>query len=134
MTTSGMTTKVSLVFFCASSAICPDICPFDSPHVDFAVLFLSCGSRGIPPYLLRSRPHSAPGDRIQNMDYGTTVTPLGLSYFPKEMVKLPRKYVPPHLFDEPAQGRALLDLPDGTKVQTLVFESEHESGGHFAAH
>ena len=35
--------------------------------------------------------HSAPGHRMRNIDWGSSTTPLGLSYFPKEMVTLPRK-------------------------------------------
>jgi len=39
--------------------------------------------------------------------------PVGFSYFPKELVQLPRSW---------------------NKIPSLVFESVHESGGHFAAH
>ena len=90
---------------------------------------------------------------MRNVNHGTTTTLLGLSYFPKEMVVLPRVYVPKlmvsliptklpiaifnpiYLFNA---GSAL--ITDTTlffrwhKTPNLVFESEHESGGHFAAH
>ncbi|KAF4617281.1 hypothetical protein D9613_005860 [Agrocybe pediades] len=39
--------------------------------------------------------------------------PVGYSYFPKELIPFPRRWL---------------------KTPTLVFESEHDSGGHFAAH
>ncbi|KAF8968914.1 Alpha/Beta hydrolase protein [Flammula alnicola] len=45
-------------------------------------------------------------------DQPTTI-PLGYSYFPKELVRLPKSWL---------------------KARNLVFQSEHESGGHFAAH
>lgn len=56
---------------------------------------------------------SAPGGKMRDINYGTTTTPLGISYFPKETVGLPRKW---------------------HKTTNLVFESEQDSGGHFAAH
>ncbi|KAF8192190.1 Alpha/Beta hydrolase protein [Pholiota molesta] len=44
----------------------------------------------------------------------TTAIPMGFSFFPKEIYRLPRKWL---------------------KTRNLVFQSEeHESGGHFAAH
>ncbi|KAJ3516693.1 hypothetical protein NLJ89_g961 [Agrocybe chaxingu] len=42
-----------------------------------------------------------------------TTIPMGYSYFPKELFVLPRRWL---------------------KAPNLVFESEHERGGHFAAH
>ncbi|PPQ96452.1 hypothetical protein CVT26_005123 [Gymnopilus dilepis] len=39
--------------------------------------------------------------------------PTGYSYFPKELIQVPRRW---------------------TKAQSVVFESEHDSGGHFACH
>ncbi|KAF8968935.1 Alpha/Beta hydrolase protein, partial [Flammula alnicola] len=45
-------------------------------------------------------------------DQPTTI-PLGYSYFPKELVRFPKSWL---------------------KARNLVFQSEHESGGHFAAH
>ncbi|KAG6855801.1 hypothetical protein H0H87_010754 [Tephrocybe sp. NHM501043] len=42
-----------------------------------------------------------------------TTIPLGYSYFPKELAILPRSW---------------------TRVPNLVFEAEHDEGGHFAAH
>ncbi|KAF9479934.1 alpha/beta-hydrolase [Pholiota conissans] len=55
--------------------------------------------------------HDSP--EIFRSDQGTAI-PMGFSFFPKEIVRLPRKWV---------------------KTRNLVFESvEHESGGHFAAH
>ncbi|KDR82898.1 hypothetical protein GALMADRAFT_134434 [Galerina marginata CBS 339.88] len=42
-----------------------------------------------------------------------TTIPIGHSYFPKEIVSLPRRWM---------------------KSPSLVFESEHDGGGHFAAH
>ncbi|KAH9480334.1 Putative epoxide hydrolase [Psilocybe cubensis] len=42
-----------------------------------------------------------------------TTTPMGHSYFPKELIVLPRKWL---------------------KAPNLVFESDHQKGGHFAAH
>ncbi|KAF8802595.1 alpha/beta-hydrolase [Phlegmacium glaucopus] len=42
-----------------------------------------------------------------------TTIPLGYSFFPKELLPLPRRWL---------------------KAPNLVFQSEHESGGHFAAH
>ncbi|KAF4617644.1 hypothetical protein D9613_005859 [Agrocybe pediades] len=42
-----------------------------------------------------------------------TNIPVGYSYFPKELIALPRRWL---------------------RTPNLVFESEHESGGHFAAH
>ncbi|EIN09296.1 alpha/beta-hydrolase [Punctularia strigosozonata HHB-11173 SS5] len=44
--------------------------------------------------------------------------PMGLSYFPKELVRVPKRYVP--------QTFAI--------ARNVVFESEWPSGGHFAAH
>jgi hypothetical protein len=58
--------------------------------------------------------------------------PLGHSYFPKEIVVFPRRYdgcvVP---------VSAILDVSfhcSWYKIPNLVFESGHDSGGHFAAH
>ncbi|KAF8968915.1 Alpha/Beta hydrolase protein [Flammula alnicola] len=45
-------------------------------------------------------------------DQPTTI-PLGYSYFPKEHIRFPKSWL---------------------KARNLVFQSEHESGGHFAAH
>ncbi|KAJ3475636.1 hypothetical protein NLI96_g11710 [Meripilus lineatus] len=45
---------------------------------------------------------------------GATSVPLGISYFPKEMSLSPRSW--------------------SKTIGNVVFESEHESGGHFAAH
>ncbi|KAF9474191.1 alpha/beta-hydrolase [Pholiota conissans] len=45
-------------------------------------------------------------------ELGTKI-PMGYSYFPKELVSFPRRWL---------------------KARNLVFESQHESGGHFAAH
>ncbi|PPR05411.1 hypothetical protein CVT24_008025 [Panaeolus cyanescens] len=42
-----------------------------------------------------------------------TTVPMGYSYFPKELISLPRSWL---------------------KAPNLVFESEHERGGHFAAY
>ncbi|KAF8817106.1 alpha/beta-hydrolase [Phlegmacium glaucopus] len=42
-----------------------------------------------------------------------TTIPMGYSYFPKELISLPRRWL---------------------KAPNLVFQSEHDSGGHFAAH
>ncbi|KIM43414.1 hypothetical protein M413DRAFT_404228 [Hebeloma cylindrosporum] len=42
-----------------------------------------------------------------------TKIPLGYSYFPKELINFPRRWL---------------------RAPNLVFESEHESGGHFAAY
>ncbi|KAG5635450.1 hypothetical protein H0H81_011227 [Sphagnurus paluster] len=42
-----------------------------------------------------------------------TTIPVGYSYFPQELARLPRSW---------------------TKTPYLVFEGEHDSGGHFAAH
>ncbi|CAA7271341.1 unnamed protein product [Cyclocybe aegerita] len=42
-----------------------------------------------------------------------TEIPMGHSYFPKELIVLPRRWL---------------------KASNLVFESSHETGGHFAAH
>ncbi|TFK40468.1 Alpha/Beta hydrolase protein [Crucibulum laeve] len=42
-----------------------------------------------------------------------TTIPMGYSYFPKEIVKLPKRWL---------------------RAPNLVFESDHTSGGHFAAH
>ncbi|KAK2465303.1 hypothetical protein APHAL10511_002657 [Amanita phalloides] len=48
---------------------------------------------------------------VQNM--GSTNIPMGYSYFPKELVIMPRRWL---------------------KAPNLVFESGHDNGGHFAAH
>ncbi|KAF8627375.1 hypothetical protein AX17_006190 [Amanita inopinata Kibby_2008] len=55
---------------------------------------------------------------IQGIDGNVVTTeatsiPMGYSYFPKELVILPKKWV---------------------RTPNLVFESEHDHGGHFAAH
>ncbi|KAF8158479.1 Alpha/Beta hydrolase protein [Crassisporium funariophilum] len=42
-----------------------------------------------------------------------TTIPTGYSFFPKELISLPRRWL---------------------QVPNLVFQSEHDSGGHFAAH
>jgi len=42
-----------------------------------------------------------------------TTVPIGYSYFPKDIFSFPRRWL---------------------RAPNLVFESEHESGGHFAAH
>ncbi|KAF9005504.1 Alpha/Beta hydrolase protein [Cyathus striatus] len=42
-----------------------------------------------------------------------TSIPLGISYFPKEIIRWPRRW---------------------TKRPGIVFEADHDSGGHFAAH
>ncbi|KAG6917880.1 hypothetical protein DXG01_000650 [Tephrocybe rancida] len=54
----------------------------------------------------------APGVGSLN-DIEHTTVPVGFSYFPKELVVLPRSW---------------------TRVPNLVFEEEHDEGGHFAAH
>ncbi|KAJ3504689.1 hypothetical protein NLJ89_g7803 [Agrocybe chaxingu] len=46
-------------------------------------------------------------------DAATTTIPMGYSYFPKELIVLPRRWL---------------------RAPNLVFESKHESGGHFAAY
>ncbi|KAF8957261.1 alpha beta-hydrolase [Flammula alnicola] len=54
--------------------------------------------------------------KISESAFTTTVAttiPMGYSYFPKELFALPRRWL---------------------KAPNLVFESEHKSGGHFAAH
>ncbi|PFH54044.1 hypothetical protein AMATHDRAFT_73058 [Amanita thiersii Skay4041] len=43
----------------------------------------------------------------------STSTPMGYSFFPKELIKLPKKWV---------------------KTSNLVFEGDHDRGGHFAAY
>ncbi|KAF9005498.1 epoxide hydrolase [Cyathus striatus] len=42
-----------------------------------------------------------------------TTIPMGFSYFPRELFNVPRRWI---------------------QAPNLVFQSEHESGGHFAAH
>jgi len=49
---------------------------------------------------------------LRNKPEPTTI-PMGYSHFPKEIISLPRRWL---------------------KAPNLVFESEHDSGGHFAAH
>ncbi|KAF8194974.1 Alpha/Beta hydrolase protein [Pholiota molesta] len=49
------------------------------------------------------------GDRVPDV----TTTPMGFSHFPKELFNVPRLW---------------------TRTPNLVFEAEHDSGGHFAAH
>ncbi|KAJ3475637.1 hypothetical protein NLI96_g11708 [Meripilus lineatus] len=48
------------------------------------------------------------------LPFGETSVPLGISYFPKELVLSPRSW--------------------SRTLGNVVFESEHEGGGHFAAH
>ena len=66
-----------------------------------------------------------------------TGIPTGYSYFPKEISQLPRRQVPAHLTFVLSQPRTLIDtllLHSWLWVPSLVFESEQEKGGHFAAH
>ncbi|KJA21379.1 hypothetical protein HYPSUDRAFT_42017 [Hypholoma sublateritium FD-334 SS-4] len=59
---------------------------------------------------------SAPGEVLSDMFTvdQTSAVPMGYSFFPKELVRLPRRWL---------------------KARNLVFQSElHERGGHFAAH
>jgi hypothetical protein len=89
---------------------------------------------------------NAPGGKMQNLDFGTTTTPLGISYFPKETINLPRKYVPELTYSLVSQPsiQSLIILRCWFMLNTnhlrwhktpnLVFESEHDSGGHFASH
>ena len=61
---------------------------------------------------------------------GWTSVPLGASYFPGE-VQLPRLYVFPFVL---GLGRSHSALTRWTPtIGNLVFESEHDAGGHFAA-
>lgn len=58
--------------------------------------------------------------------------PIGYSYFPKELVLFPRRCVS-------IVGFFLLrtdwiNQPSWLKTRQLVFESQHERGGHFAAY
>ncbi|KAF8158480.1 Alpha/Beta hydrolase protein [Crassisporium funariophilum] len=56
--------------------------------------------------------HKANPQLAMTKAYSTTV-PMGYSYFPKDVVVLPRRWL---------------------QAPNLIFESEHDSGGHFAAH
>jgi hypothetical protein len=61
-----------------------------------------------------------------------TTIPLGYSYFPKELLRFPKRYT---LILQPFQN--LTYNPNHfrwLKAPNLVFQSEHDSGGHFAAH
>lgn len=57
--------------------------------------------------------------------------PTGYSYFPKELRISPRSYV--QLLDFLSQADELC-APSWHKTPNVVFESQHESGGHFAAY
>lgn len=71
------------------------------------------------------------GPNLFNSEEPTTI-PLGHSYFPNEAVSLPRRYgrIPR------CRCRSLTQFMccfRWLKVPNLVFESEQDSGGHFAA-
>jgi hypothetical protein len=62
--------------------------------------------------------------------------PMGVSYFPKELIRVPKSYVrapqPPHCSTESffwAWHSSWTRL-----TGNVVFESEWKNGGHFAAH
>jgi hypothetical protein len=65
-----------------------------------------------------------------------TSVPVGLSFFPKELVHFPRVCVP----TIPSSGLFLCWTNEGCESSLLraqakiVFESEHKVGGHFAAY
>ena len=74
----------------------------------------------------------------RDIDLPTTSLPFGVSYFPKEIMHIPRmlvRLVAPSQLDFQKCWLFLLNLSRWTKtIGNVVFESEHESGGHFAAH
>ena len=128
MTINGMMTKVYYPFFLVCCSV-----------------FIFCGSTVLTwislYYFSRAGPaasvriyyevvRNAPGGKTANISVGTITTPLGISYFPKEVIKVPRKYVP-----YPSLTYCLNTIHfRWHKTPNLVFESEHDSGGHFAAH
>ncbi|KAJ3714143.1 Alpha/Beta hydrolase protein [Lentinula raphanica] len=57
--------------------------------------------------------HSGQGFGSKSSDAPPTI-PLGCSFFPKELVRIPKSWYP--------------------KIGNVVFEAEHDAGGHFAAH
>ncbi|KAJ3531862.1 hypothetical protein NMY22_g7980 [Coprinellus aureogranulatus] len=68
-----------------------------------------------------------------------TEIPMGFSYFPRELFRVPARYA---FRPTPSLSRLVYDaclltaffVPRWLKALNLVFESEHTSGGHFAAH
>lgn len=59
-----------------------------------------------------------------------TSVPSGVSYFPKEIDSKPRMYV---LSPVPLSNSVLTSISFQRVNANLVFEAEHEKGGHFAA-
>ncbi|KAG7093559.1 hypothetical protein E1B28_007229 [Marasmius oreades] len=74
--------------------------------------------------------HNKMGGRLWLIEKYPTTIPLGYSRFPKDLAVHPRSYV--HILHHLL---LLLTLCcSWIKETNLVFESVHESGGHFAAH
>jgi len=71
-------------------------------------------SRAGPSASLRIYYEHVNSDASDPKKYLPGNTPVGLSFFPKEIVNYPKKWV--------------------RRIGNVVFESEHEFGGHFAAH
>ena len=65
----------------------------------------------------------------------STSIPQGHSYFPKELSRLPKQCVVCRSLFHPAI-LTFIYVAGGRwyQVPNLVFESDHEHGGHFAAH
>jgi hypothetical protein len=56
--------------------------------------------------------------------------PLGLSYFPKELLVFPKRYAcRPFDYESSYHESSWI-----RKMGNIVFEREHDSGGHFAAY
>ncbi|KAF8194142.1 Alpha/Beta hydrolase protein [Pholiota molesta] len=70
-------------------------------------------SRAGPTASLRIYYEATNGTNSAIIQSRTTTIPMGYSYFPKELRVLPKRWL---------------------KAPNLVFESQHDSGGHFAAH
>lgn len=66
-----------------------------------------------------------------------TAIPQGYSYFPREGINAPRSWVHYFIFSSPSRlwniERSDLKFR-WTRAPNLVYEAEHESGGHFAAY
>lgn len=64
-----------------------------------------------------------------------TSIPLGFAYFPKELNRVPRKYVAASSAENALRANKTVDIIRWLQtLGNIVFESEHEHGGHFAAH
>ena len=68
--------------------------------------------------------------------YEPTTIPVGYSYFPKEVFCLPMRYIlraHPNFFTPILLANFHL-YSRWFKEPNMVFQSQHDSGGHFASH